>query len=148
MTFSVSFFKRNKGEHGSNIARVNNIYSKNLKMETKPSIGQKASANFCFYSIPHCATSAAEERRRNLRLSRQKSLVVKKPVLSSGFPPRPHTNQAVQPHNMARGLEFHTYEVEALYYLCSENKGADRLCDYRTANLRLCFRICGNPVFS
>ena len=26
---------------------------------------------------------------------------------------------------MARGLKFRTLEVEGLYYLCSENKGAD-----------------------
>ena len=25
--------------------------------------------------------------------------------------------------------------------LCSENKGADQLCDYRTDDLQLCFRI-------
>ena len=30
----------------------------------------------------------------------------------------------------------------------SENKGADQLCSYCTADLRLCFRICRNPVFS
>ena len=28
-------------------------------------------------------------------------------------------------------------EEEGLYYLCSENKGADQLCDYRTADLLL-----------
>ena len=32
--------------------------------------------------------------------------------------------------------------VEGLYYLCSENKGADQLRGYREADLRLCFRIC------
>ena len=42
--------------------------------------------------------------------------------------------------------------------MCSENKGADQLCDgsenkgadqlYRTADLRLCFRICKKPIFS
>ena len=42
---------------------------------------------------------------------------------------------------MARGLKFQIKEVEGLYYLCSENKGADQLCGYRTAGLRLCFRI-------
>ena len=26
-----------------------------------------------------------------------------------------------------------------MYYLCSENKGADQLCCYCTADLRLCF---------
>ena len=29
-----------------------------------------------------------------------------------------------------------------MYYLCSENKGADQLCGYREADLFLCFRIC------
>ena len=32
--------------------------------------------------------------------------------------------------------------------MCSENKGADQLRGYREADLRLCFRICKNPVFS
>ena len=35
-----------------------------------------------------------------------------------------------------------------MYYPCSENKGADQLCSYREADLRLCFRICKKPVFS
>ena len=30
-------------------------------------------------------------------------------------------------------------EEEGLYYLCSENKGADQLRGYREADLRLCF---------
>ena len=34
-----------------------------------------------------------------------------------------------------------------MYYLCSENKGADQLRGYREADLRLCFRICKKPVF-
>ena len=33
-------------------------------------------------------------------------------------------------------------------YLCSKNKGADKLRGYREADLRLCFRICKKPVFS
>ena len=49
---------------------------------------------------------------------------------------------------MARGLKFCIQEVEGLYYLCSENKGADQLRVYREADLRLCFRICKKPVFS
>ena len=52
------------------------------------------------------------------------------------------TNQAVHLHRMARGLKFQTQKVEGLYYLCSENKGADQLRGYREADLRLCFRIC------
>ena len=35
-----------------------------------------------------------------------------------------------------------------MYYPCSENKGADQLRGNREADLRLCFRICKNPVFS
>ena len=40
---------------------------------------------------------------------------------------------------MARGLKFRIQKEEGLYYLCSENKGADRLRCYREADLRLCF---------
>ena len=35
-----------------------------------------------------------------------------------------------------------------MYYLCSENKGADQLHSYHEADLRLCFRICKKPFFS
>ena len=35
-----------------------------------------------------------------------------------------------------------------MYYLCSENKGADQLRGHREADLRLCFLICIKPVFS
>ena len=41
-----------------------------------------------------------------------------------------NTNQAVQAQKVARGWKFRIYKEEELYYLCSENKGAD---------LRLCF---------
>ena len=58
------------------------------------------------------------------------------------------TNQALQPHKMARGLKFRIKEVEGLYYPCSENIGADQLRGYREADLRLCFRICKMLVFS
>ena len=34
-----------------------------------------------------------------------------------------------------------------LYYLCSENKGADQLRSHCAADLRLCFRICKKKVF-
>ena len=34
-----------------------------------------------------------------------------------------------------------------MYYLCSENKGADQLRSYRAADLRLCFRICKKAGF-
>ena len=35
-----------------------------------------------------------------------------------------------------------------MYYLCSENKDTDQLRGDREADLRLCFRICKNPVSS
>ena len=35
-----------------------------------------------------------------------------------------------------------------MYYLCSENKGADQLRGYCKADLCLCFRTCNKPVFS
>ena len=63
------------------------------------------------------------------------------------FPTRSDTNQAVQLQNMARGLKFRN-TVEGLFYLCSENKGADQLCGYREADLRLCFCIRKMLVFS
>ena len=34
-----------------------------------------------------------------------------------------------------------------MYYPSSKNKGADQLCGYREADLRLCFRICRLLVF-
>ena len=71
------------------------------------------------------------------------SLVVRNPIFGVS-----DTNRAVQPQKMARGLKFWVYEVEGLYYPCSVNEDADQLCDYRTADLRLCFRICKKPFFS
>ena len=49
---------------------------------------------------------------------------------------------------MARDLKFRIYEVERLYYPCSENKDADQLRGYREADLRLCFRIYAKIRFS
>ena len=46
---------------------------------------------------------------------------------------------------MSRGLKFRIQKVEGLYYLCSENKGADQLRGYRKADLILCFCICKKP---
>ena len=58
--------------------------------------------------------------------------------LSSLFPTRSDTNQAVRPHKMARGLKFRIYNVEELYYQSSKKKGAD-LC--------LCFPVYKKQVF-
>ena len=74
------------------------------------------------------------------------SRVMRKPTF--WFPKWSDTNQAVQLQKMARGLKFRILKLEGLYYLCSENKGADQLRGYREADLRLCFRICKMPVFS
>ena len=60
------------------------------------------------------------------------SRVMTKPVL--GFPTRSDTNRAVQPQKLVRGSKFRIQEVEGLYYLRSENKGAD---GNREADLRL-----------
>ena len=43
---------------------------------------------------------------------------------------------------MVRALKFRIYEVEGLYYICSESIGADQLRGRRAADLCLCFRIC------
>ena len=71
--------------------------------------------------------------------------------MSSGFLTRSDTNWAVQSQKMARGLKFQIILIkieEGLYYPCSENKGADQLRGYHEADLRLCFHIMQNPVFS
>ena len=71
---------------------------------------------------------------------------MRKPSL--GFLTRSNTNRAVQPQKMARGLKFRIEKEEGLYYQCSENKGANQFRGNRETDLRLCFRICKNPVFS
>ena len=67
--------------------------------------------------------------------------------MSSGFPTRFDRNWASHRKKMARGLKFRSSEVEELYYLCSENEGADQLGGYHAANLWLCFRICEKAGF-
>ena len=64
------------------------------------------------------------------------------------FPTWSDTNQAIQLQKMARGLKFRIMKVGGLYYLWSENKGADQLHGYREADLRLCFRIYKTLVFT
>ena len=63
------------------------------------------------------------------------------------FPNRSDTNRPVQAQKSARSLKFRIYVEEELYYLNSENKGADQLRGYREAVLRLCFRLCRLLVF-
>ena len=57
-----------------------------------------------------------------------------------------NTNQAGQSQKIA-SFKFQMKEEEGLDYQCSENKGADQLCGYREAGLRLYFRICRLLVF-
>ena len=66
---------------------------------------------------------------------------------SSGFSTMSDTSLPVQSQKMAGGLEFQIQAAEEFNYLCSENKGADQLCNYCTADLRLCFRIRKNLFF-
>ena len=47
--------------------------------------------------------------------------------LSSRFPTRSDTNQAAQPHEMAKCIKFQNKEVKGLHYLCNRNKGTDQL---------------------
>ena len=73
------------------------------------------------------------------------SRLVGKPTM--WFPNRTDTNRPVQAQKRDRSLKFWIYKVEELYYLCSENKGADQLRSYCEADLRLCCRLCRLLVF-
>ena len=58
------------------------------------------------------------------------------------------TNRPIHSGKKARIMKVLLYVDEELYYLVSENKGADQLRSYCEADLRLCFRTGKNPVFS
>ena len=74
-----------------------------------------------------------------------KSRVARKPVFEVSDQVR--HKLAVQPQKMARGLKLWISEVDRLYCLCSENKGANQLRCYRAADPRLCFRKCKKSGF-
>ena len=74
------------------------------------------------------------------------SRVMRKPVLRVSN--QVQHKRAVQPQKMAGDLKFCILEVEGLYYLCSENKGADQLGGYGSADLPFCFLIFVKQVFS
>ena len=67
------------------------------------------------------------------------SHIVGKPTM--WFPNRSDSNRPVQLQKQARSLKFWSCVEEELYYLSSENKGADQPQSYCEAYLRLCFRI-------
>ena len=67
---------------------------------------------------------------------------------SSNKYPQSDTNRPAQLQKMARSLKFWIYGEEELYYPCSNNKCADQLRIYCTADLRLCFSIGKYPVVS
>ena len=67
---------------------------------------------------------------------------------SSGFPTRYDINGPVKSQKKGRSLKFWIQVEEGLYYLSIENKGTDQLRSYFEADLRLCFRIGKNPIFS
>ena len=64
------------------------------------------------------------------------SLCVRNPTI--WVPTRCDTNQAVQSQQNARSLKLLILVEEGLYYPCGENKGADQLCSYCTADLHFC----------
>ena len=68
--------------------------------------------------------------------------------MSSGFLSRSDKKRPTHLQTKARILKFWIEVEEDLYYLCSETKGADQLCSCCTADVRLCFCIGKNPVFS
>ena len=55
------------------------------------------------------------------------------------FQPGPSQNWLYNHKKAARGFKFQIYEVEGLYYRCSENKGYDLLHGNCAADVCLCF---------
>ena len=82
-----------------------------------------------------------------LKPNHHMSLVVRKLVFG-GSNKAPHKPGCTTTQDGLRLEISYIVTVAGLYYLCSENKGADQLRGYREADLRLCFRIRKKPVFS
>ena len=72
------------------------------------------------------------------------SLSVRKPTI--WVPTRSDTNLPVQSRKQAISLKFWIKVEEILYYLCSENKGADQLRSYCKADLHLVCTMLGFPM--
>ena len=114
---------------------MNEINKGEIILDSKPAL-QESQPQVQIAQMQH---QSLGEPKHNLSL-------VRKPVF--GVSEQADTNRAIQPQKMARGLKFRLLVEEGLFYPCNENKGADQLCGYRTADLRLCFRICKKLVFS
>ena len=67
---------------------------------------------------------------------------------SSEFPTKPDIYRLVQAQKQARRLKLEFKKKRDCTIHVVKNNGADLLCIYCTADLRLCFRTCKNPVFS
>ena len=68
------------------------------------------------------------------------SLCVRKPTI--GVRPGPTQTGLYSHRRWLEAEKFWIWKVEKMYYLCSENKGADQLRSYCEADLHLCFRLC------
>ena len=65
-----------------------------------------------------------------------------------GFRPGPTQTGLSNHWRWLEAWNFGFRKKRAWYYPCSENKDADQLRGCREADLRFCFRICKNPLFS
>ena len=93
-------------------------------------VAVQAALNLTWFECPKDISAATRENR------------------SSGSLTSSDTNRPVQSGKQSRSLKLPILEGEKLYYACSETKGADQLHSFCEADLRLCFRLGKNLVFS
>ena len=136
----TSSFKSNKNIQKKDSGPDRSVSDKQSSSVTLNELAMKARKNN--YNFEFQQRSCTRQNMKHM------CLVLRKPVFGVFGVFRSDTNQAVQLQKMVRGLNFRIYEVEGLYYPCSENKGADQQSGYREADLCLCFRTCKKPVFS
>ena len=65
-----------------------------------------------------------------------------------GFATRVDSDQPAQPQKLGRGLKFRVQKLEVLYYLGSENKGADKTARMRRLICVFVVRTWQKQVFS
>ena len=75
-----------------------------------------------------CTSTKATPERNKVTHHFHMSRLVGKPTM--WFPTRSDTNRPVLSQKRARSLKVQIYVEEELYYLYSENKGADQLRSY------------------